>query len=156
MRLRKLRIAWSVGWGVVVVLLIVLWVRSYYIGDVVQWSVTKWCGLQFTSTQGQLDVRRYSLDGAGHAGGVDFADWLWSTVPVGSFGSETPTILGFNLRHLSYYIAFPYWATFLMCLMLAASPFLIQHQRFRFGMRTLLIATTLLAVLLGLIGYAAR
>ena len=30
MKYRKLRIAWSVGWGVVAVLLIVLlWVRSY-------------------------------------------------------------------------------------------------------------------------------
>ena len=30
MRFRKLRIAWSVAWGVVAVLLIVLWVRSYW------------------------------------------------------------------------------------------------------------------------------
>jgi hypothetical protein len=29
MRFRKLRIAWSVGWGIICVLLIVLWVRSY-------------------------------------------------------------------------------------------------------------------------------
>jgi hypothetical protein len=26
---RKLRIAWSVGWGIVAVLLVVLWARSY-------------------------------------------------------------------------------------------------------------------------------
>ena len=30
MRFRKLRIAWSVGCGIVCVLLIVLWVRSYF------------------------------------------------------------------------------------------------------------------------------
>ena len=29
MRFRKLRIAWSVGWGFLAVLLIVLWVRDY-------------------------------------------------------------------------------------------------------------------------------
>jgi hypothetical protein len=29
MNYRKLRIAWSVGWGVLTVLLIALWVRSY-------------------------------------------------------------------------------------------------------------------------------
>ena len=29
MKFRKLRIAWSVAWGVVAVLLCVLWVRSY-------------------------------------------------------------------------------------------------------------------------------
>jgi hypothetical protein len=106
--------------------------------------------------QGRLDARRYSLDGAGHAGGVNFADWLWSTAPAGSFGGNTPTILGFNLRHLSYYIAFPYWAPVLLCIGLAAAPFLIRHQRFGFSLRTLLIATTLLAVVLGLIAYAAR
>ena len=30
MRFRKLRIAWSVAWGVLAVLLCVLWVRSYW------------------------------------------------------------------------------------------------------------------------------
>ena len=32
MRFRKLRIAWSVTWGIACVLLIVLWVRSYWWG----------------------------------------------------------------------------------------------------------------------------
>ena len=35
MKYRKLRIAWSVAWGVVAVLLIVLWVRSYWWAEVV-------------------------------------------------------------------------------------------------------------------------
>src|SRR5690349_1139434 len=35
MRFRKLRFAWSVMWGLACVLLIVLWVRSYYHNDVV-------------------------------------------------------------------------------------------------------------------------
>jgi hypothetical protein len=30
MKYRKLRIAWSVGWGVLCLLLILLWVRSYF------------------------------------------------------------------------------------------------------------------------------
>jgi hypothetical protein len=33
MKYRKLRIAWSVAWGVVAVLLVVLWVRSYWVCD---------------------------------------------------------------------------------------------------------------------------
>jgi hypothetical protein len=33
MRFRKLRIAWSVGYGLACVLLIVLWVRSYFWTD---------------------------------------------------------------------------------------------------------------------------
>jgi hypothetical protein len=35
MKLRNLRIAWSVAWGVVAVLLCVLWVRSYWRADYV-------------------------------------------------------------------------------------------------------------------------
>ena len=33
MKYRKLRIAWSVVWGIAAVLLIVLWVRSYWLAD---------------------------------------------------------------------------------------------------------------------------
>ena len=36
MKHRKLRIAWSVAWGVVAVLLVSLWVRSYWIADSLQ------------------------------------------------------------------------------------------------------------------------
>src|SRR5262245_28187686 len=36
MRFRKLRIAWSVGWGLLAVLLIVLWVRSYWVHDFIR------------------------------------------------------------------------------------------------------------------------
>jgi hypothetical protein len=35
MKYRKLRIAWSVAWGIVAVLLIALWVRSYWVADVI-------------------------------------------------------------------------------------------------------------------------
>src|SRR5689334_2821902 len=33
MKYRKVRIAWSAAWGVAAVLLVVLWVRSYYVVD---------------------------------------------------------------------------------------------------------------------------
>jgi hypothetical protein len=33
MKPRNFRIAWSVGWGVVAMLLVVLWVRSYWRSD---------------------------------------------------------------------------------------------------------------------------
>src|SRR6478609_241719 len=41
MRFRKLRIAWSVGCGIACVLLIVLWVRSYWWFDNVNFSTTE-------------------------------------------------------------------------------------------------------------------
>ena len=46
-RFRKLRIAWSVGWGLAAVLLLVLWVRSYWWRDfyVVRLSAESYHGM---------------------------------------------------------------------------------------------------------------
>lgn len=155
MKYRKLQIAWSVVWGLVAVLFVVLWMRSYYFGEVVQWSVTKWCGFQFTSSEGQLTARHCSLDGAGHHGGMDFPDWLWSVVPIGSFSQSPTTILGFELR-LPYFVATSYWAPVVICVALTIAPVLVGHPRLRFSLRTLLIAVTLIALLLGAVVYAVR
>src|SRR3954451_23134347 len=38
MRFRKLRIAWSIFWGLACVVLIMLWVRSYWVGYLVKLS----------------------------------------------------------------------------------------------------------------------
>src|SRR3954469_10885423 len=137
MRFRKLRIAFSFTCAIACVLLIALWVRSYYFGDVVLWSATKWRGFQFTSQQGQLTARRCSLDGAGYDGGIPFADWLWSTAPAGGFG-RTPTILGFELRHWWYFIAIPYWAPVAICAGLAIAPFVVRRQHLQVSLRMLL------------------
>ena len=152
MKFGKLKIAWSVAWGVVAVLVGVLLVRSYCVADVVQWSATKWCGFQFTSSQGQWTARRCDLDGAGHHGGMDFPDWRWQKTLPGSF-STSPTH-GFDLGHRSYYVAVPYWASVTSCVILALVPQLIWPKRCQFGLRTLLITTTLVAVILALAVYS--
>src|SRR4051812_22362745 len=48
MRFRKLRVAWSVFWGVACVLLIVLWVRSYW------WIDTLDASCRITSSRGLM------------------------------------------------------------------------------------------------------
>jgi hypothetical protein len=40
MKHRKLRIAWSVAWGIVAALLVALWVRSYASRDILTWQIT--------------------------------------------------------------------------------------------------------------------
>src|SRR5262245_41449478 len=52
MRYRKLRIAWSVFWGLVCLLLSVLWVRSYESGIVLNERITKTTALCFASQRG--------------------------------------------------------------------------------------------------------
>src|SRR4051812_11045209 len=56
MRYRKLRIAWSVCWGLACVLLIVLWVRSYRVIDVINWTTST--RLSVASEIGIIQVSR--------------------------------------------------------------------------------------------------
>src|SRR5436190_20522291 len=58
MKFRKLRIAWSVWWGVVAVLLCVVWVHSYFSFDLL-FVRSDPGGFQFTSTYGRLICIRW-------------------------------------------------------------------------------------------------
>jgi len=124
MRFRKLRIAWSVGWGIVAVLLVVLWQLAYVPGGYVHCRVTKSSGLQFTSVRGQFDVRRCSLGSDGNFKGLAGVD--------------------------AKIVSAPCWLTVAVTVAIAAFPWL------QFGLRTLLIATTLVAVALGLVVWAVQ
>src|SRR5262245_48974732 len=52
MKYRKLRIAWSVAWGVIAVVLCVLWVRSYWRADALETPY----GYQLVSLYGSFQV----------------------------------------------------------------------------------------------------
>jgi hypothetical protein len=58
----------------------------------------------------------------------------------------------FNINSAFFYISVPLWLLFFVTAAIGAIPWL----RWRFSLRTLLIATTLLAVALGLVIWAAR
>jgi hypothetical protein len=147
MRFRKLRIAWSVGWGILCVLLIVLWVRSYWYQD----SVT---------------YRTANLDatiGSGQSG-LGFI-WIKPRMPI-------PYRLGMSARSRSIDVAtsikgqrfvwgktngviwVPGWLLVLVAGLSSAIPWL--HWPRRFSLRTLLIATTLVAGAMGLIVWSVR
>ena len=152
MRYRKLRIAWSVFWGFAALLLIVLWVRSY-------WWVEEFA-VPLTN--------KYYFGAAYSPGCIGFA-----IHPMGQLSSSKikrfqrfPTeswleairqdrlqnisrIWGtFDFRRHSY-IA-PDWFVLIVLAALAVAPW-IRHLRWQFSLRTLLIVTTLVAVGLGLI-----
>src|SRR5690349_10312841 len=63
MKYRKLRIAWSVGWRIVAVLLCVLWVRSYWWADISFLNVTAgsktYAG--FESDEGRIRLSVFEL-----------------------------------------------------------------------------------------------
>jgi hypothetical protein len=147
MRYRKLQIAWSVGWGLLAVLLIVLWVRSYYVFDYV--SRINAFSTTIGSNAGALSFEQVDLK---LERGVSSRSHGWRHKAVKP--SQLPT--GFSWRHVpslgTLRIQIPYWPLFVATAAAATFP----GVAWRFSLRTLLIATTLVAVLLGLIVYAAR
>jgi hypothetical protein len=117
--LRKLRIAWSVFWGIACVLLIGLWVRSY----------------RPTGPIELLGVPVWFDDGA-----IRVFD---PSPPPGVLANDS---IYFN----DSYFRLPIWWLAGGAIAAVVVPWL----RWRFSLRTLLIATTLVALVLGLIVYA--
>jgi hypothetical protein len=154
MRQIKLRIAWSVAWGVVAVLLCVLWVRSYWWDDIVyriypaniETSISSCYGYVFV---GHLDLRE--------------ADDLPTPHPPTALTYICRPAKPFKLKHTFLWLQtpkalnvfVPFWAVILGFIFTAAAPWIGNFPR-RFSLRTLLVATTLVAVALGLIVWASR
>ena len=149
MKYRKLRIAWSVGWGVAAVLLCVLWVRSYLSSDFALGAMDNNRAFNLNSVLGRLVIVT--------------TDYPPSMTPpslaYGSFGSPID-IYQFDHGFGGFYIernpgtlavVLPYWSFVFAAATLAALPWLPK----RFSLRTLLIATTLVAVVLGLTAWLA-
>jgi hypothetical protein len=136
-RLRKFRVAWSVAWVIVTILLAVLWFRSYYYFDdelkYVDFRNRGWYldslhgGITFvTSLHDPQDPGKWRQYGAWETGPLDF----------GRFATSHST---------SFRI--PYWFACTTAATCALFPWCFQ----RFSLRTLLITTTLIAFLLGFI-----
>jgi hypothetical protein len=147
MKFRKLGTAWSLFWGLAAVLLIVLWARSYIRVDKL-WrptaTSTGWIAWTFRG--------RAVATGARGMRGPNELQWALSRG-----GDEAPVdrskpVFGFSLG--PRYYSMPIWFPALLCATFTAIPYFPWSRRF--SLRTLLIATTLLAVVLGLIVYAVK
>jgi hypothetical protein len=138
MRFRKLRIAWSVGCVIACALLIALCVRSY-----------RWC-------DNALSVLGHDL--ASVRGNVVIDDTICfesvdgKIIYLGGGAAGRFCALSISLANVAYVrqgngIAVPYWALVFPLAVFTSAPWL----RWQFSLRTLLIATTLVAVVLGAI-----
>jgi hypothetical protein len=158
MKYRKLRIAWSVWWGAMAALLCVLWVRSYWSIDRLLLQLSPQHGAIIATCQGGgvVAFRPASDAPAGHSfvhrsapvGNTD----AWSPkqgelkLLIGKFGTvATPHTSG---------VSFPLWFPAAIVAAMGVAPWM--RWTYRFSLRTLLLATTAVAVTLGLIIYAAR
>jgi hypothetical protein len=133
MRIRKLRIAWSVFWGLVCILLISLWVRSTSSFDQIGRGM---------SAQGRLylfpKLNVVPLNDT-YACQIESRDHFGGTV-------KTLSVLnGQLILQPGSGPAIPYWPIALVVSVAATLPWIPR----RFSLRTLLIATTLVAVVLG-------
>ena len=136
MKYRKLRIAWSAACGILCLLLIVLWVRSYM-------GIDGHPSLRLASSQGRLYVNQsVSLQSVYVP---NYSGQIYMTPHVGGFITFTPK--GIRLQFLRPTWGIPYWAITSVMIIVGTTPWL----PWRFSLRTLLIAMTLVAVALGLV-----
>lgn len=147
-RFRKLRIAWSLAWGIVSLLLIMLWVRSYTAVDVVSIAGDSYKILEHT-VKGRLRVSVVELSDLS-----DRTPWRFTSFPPEP-GPSGENFWTFSLHKtmVDVSVSLPLWFSVLAFAGLAAVPWL---PLWRFSMRTLLIAVTAVALLLGLIIYATQ
>jgi hypothetical protein len=155
MRFRKLRIAFSITCGLACVLLIALWVRSYRVFDQWSYNFSSQRTLTTVSVQGQsvLWLTPYRA-----IGGIQQSFGLYHLpIPVGSNAKAYPASwsgIGIGGTSETLSIRSPHYLLVLTAAILAGLPWLRWSRRF--SLRTLLIAMTLVAVVLGLVCYAVR
>jgi hypothetical protein len=146
MKHRKLRIAWSVAWGVLCVLLIALWVRSYSGTDSAMYmGLANF--LDVNSVRGRVIVHY------GENGSPRDSEFSWGSEPGIFTYSDIPTDHTFwidnSLAFGEFIAAIPHWSFVSLFAIVGALPWISKVKRF--SLRTLLIAMTLVAVALGLI-----
>jgi hypothetical protein len=140
MKYRKLRIAWSVAWGIVAVLLLMLWVRSYLYHDrvLIRFGQANRVG-GFVSAYGAVAIGGGDTPDLGDnqfrlitkRARQSLIDDLGPPLKLHAFGFD------------DWYITIPLWLVVIPTIVACFAPW---HQ---FSLRTLLIATTLVAVVLG-------
>jgi hypothetical protein len=145
MKYRKLRIAWSVWCCIACLLLIALWVRSYWVVDFIQgtWSGTKLVRIYIEPGTIGVGVTNQSFR----------LPWTNSPMPASKY-MEAVRLRPNPPSRVWGYSAFtttawclPFWHLILFVASVATLPWL----RWRFSLRTLLIGMTMVAAALGLI-----
>ena len=144
MKRRKLRIAWSVGWGLVAVLLCVLWVRSYTLAYV--FGVNSNHG--FATSQGTLLLNKP----IGLLQKMSTGTISPNRGHNGRWGIFHCPLDVFNLVLGSGGVAIPIWAAVVTLALLA----LVAWTPTQFSLMFVFIAMTLVAVVLGLCVWAVR
>jgi hypothetical protein len=153
MKHRNLRIAWSVAWGIVAVLLIALWVRSCWTMDSIAVPVSRTKKFDFCSMPGACGCGIFKRN---------IVDSTWYTQSTDEYRKKFDHLARYsgNWGRFDLFcerieaVIFPDWFLIGVATVLSACP--MVHWSRRFSLRTLLIAITLVAVGLGLVVWLAH
>ena len=148
MKYRKLRIAWSVAWGVLAVSLCWLWARSYSLASIVYLALPRQAAIGCDSAEGRLYF--YTLP---QRKGVrwEFRSTAIESRPAYGFLNN---VSGYARRqgHITKSLRLPHWLLTISFAVIAALPWVPRH----FSLRTLLIAMAVVSVAMGLTVYMLR
>jgi hypothetical protein len=149
MRFRKLRIAWSVVWGTAVVLLIALWVRSYKVSELFRHG-NGTTVIHIQTYRGEFGIAHWALaQPISWRHIVERIDESFAVRLFPSIEDQSPlSYVGIRWETIGamHFFAIRYYSVVTLTVALVILPWLPWH----FSIRTLLIATTLVAVVLGL------
>ena len=162
---RKLRIACSAVSAITCVLLIALWVRSYWFHDWVIGRPTQDSGFGSSSWQG-----RVSFVWITSSKELLHVRWRYTALPAETYAEKmrhaqepgdpkNAPLLGFsyiNLPNFGWTVSLPHGYLVAIAAILATVFSNRQRCRVNFSLRTLLVATTLVAVLLGAAVYVVK
>ena len=148
-RMRYLRIAVTALSLTACVLLVALWVRSYWWSDWIDRFDKSELQTSVGSSSGTLIYSEidWSSDPGGHV-----ASHSWTYKVTEAFVPDENHWIDWSIRPGVFRVAISHWLLILPVALIAAAPCL----HWRFSLRTLLIATTLVAVVLGMVIYLAR
>jgi hypothetical protein len=161
MKYRKLRIAWSVGCGIASVLLIIVWVYSYWSIDLL-FVRSGPGGFQFTSAGGGLICIRWWDHTPEYVGTntlTFLSKWMGDSPPI-IWNNEDARewnkgwVTGAWAYPNATLFKVPLWFPAMLAVALTVLP--LYGCRPCFSLRTLLIGMTLVAVALGLIFALSR
>jgi MFS family permease len=141
---RKLRIAWSVGCGVAAALLIVLWVRSYW-----RWDTLNYCRFGAGSGEG---IAMFVFDSDAPLSGWTESSSSYENDVEESAQPLSDRSLAWNSRAGGFAIYIAHWLLIFPIIAIATVPWV----SWRFSLRTLLISITFVAVGLGVVVWSMR
>ncbi len=151
MKYKKLRIGWSEGWGLVALLLVGLWVRRYWRTDSLQ-------TIKLSQKTVMASGRGFVMfDSQYYVGPIIDRIWKFDSLPT-KYDEQfpSPSFLGFFLQSsdINLLIIVPYWCLIFISAIVAGLAVTPLH--WHFSLRTLLLATTILALALGTFAWLAH